>query len=369
MSWGHQWEVSWVPTVDPNRIDATVEGGINDDAGVLNVEFGQVGGAARCGLSGTEMSCLAEVLVTPIGGGCATPQASMQACSPVEPSAGNPGGQRESAGSCAANSFTPDTLVLMADGSRRPIALVQAGDQVLATDPVTGRTEARSVTALIVGGGLKDLVEVTVDVDGAIGSATGAVVATAGHPFWVDERGSWINAGDLRAGDDLQAPSGGSHEVLATRSHRAVQRVHNLTVDGLQTYYVLAASTPVLVHNCGEAIVHLDRQAGHASITVRHGDDVLHTEQAGRSGTRAVAQEFDGELSGFRLDVRILLPNASRARSFQDVTLGRDLGAYDETNRSCITYCAEVLQQGRVQGIPIDEGSIAITRWLVRRHG
>ncbi|WP_110945800.1 hypothetical protein [Streptomyces avicenniae] len=27
--------------------------------------------------------------------------------------------------------------------------------------------------------------------------------------------------------------------------------VHNLTIEGIHTYYVLAAETPVLVHNCG----------------------------------------------------------------------------------------------------------------------
>jgi hypothetical protein len=102
---------------------------------------------------------------------------------------------------------------------------------------------------------------------------------------------------------------------------------------------------------------------------VRHGDDVLHTEQAGVSGTRAVPQIFDGELSGYGINVRIPLPNASRARSYQDVTLGQDLGAYDEATRSCVTYCAEVLRAGGVQGIPMEEGSWEITKWLIRQHG
>ncbi len=43
-------------------------------------------------------------------------------------------------------SFAGGTLVLMADGSQRPIAQVRAGDRVIATDPRTGRRSARGVT-------------------------------------------------------------------------------------------------------------------------------------------------------------------------------------------------------------------------------
>ncbi|SCF35132.1 intein N-terminal splicing region/RHS repeat-associated core domain-containing protein [Micromonospora matsumotoense] len=268
------------------------------------------------------------------------------------------------------NSFTGDTKVLMADGSHKPIRDVKLGDRVLATDPTTGRTAPRVVTALIVGSGTKQLVDITVTVDGPQGSRAETITATAGHPFWIADQHQWREAKDLKPGYTFETADHRPAAVAATHHRTQPEVVHNLTVDTLHTYYVVAGNTPVLVHNCGgEAIVHLDRQAGHASITVRQGDDVLHTEQAGRPGTRAVAQEFDGELSGFRLDVRIPLPNASRARSYQDVTLGQDLGAYDEMTRSCITYCAEVLQQGGVQGIPIQEGSIAITKWLLRQHG
>ncbi|MGA5343930.1 polymorphic toxin-type HINT domain-containing protein [Streptomyces variabilis] len=216
----------------------------------------------------------------------------------------------------------------------------------------------------------KQLVDITLDTDGPTGSETSTLTATDGHPFWVPALQQWMDAGDLKSGQWLQTSAGTWVQITAVRHHTQSTAVYNLTVDDLHTYYVLAGTTPVLVHNCGgEAIVHLDRTAGHASITVRHGDDVLHTEQAGVPGTRAVAQKFVGELSSFRVDVRIPLPNASRARSYQDVTLGQDLGAYDEATRSCITYCAEVLKQGGVKGIPIEEGSLEVTKWLLRQHG
>ncbi|WP_460407308.1 RHS repeat-associated core domain-containing protein, partial [Actinophytocola sediminis] len=45
-------------------------------------------------------------------------------------------------------SFTGDTRVLMADGTTRPIKDIDVGDQVLATDPKTGESGARTVTAV-----------------------------------------------------------------------------------------------------------------------------------------------------------------------------------------------------------------------------
>jgi len=153
---------------------------------------------------------------------------------------------------CKVNSFVPGTEVLMADGSTKPIEDVEIGDQVLATDPVTGETGPREVVATIVGQGRKDLVELTVDTDGPAGDQTGTVVATANHPFWIDNHGRWIHAEDLRTGDDLRVAGTSQGEVLAVRSQIRYQRVHNLTINDIQTYHVLAGAAPTLVHNCPE---------------------------------------------------------------------------------------------------------------------
>lgn len=152
---------------------------------------------------------------------------------------------------CGPNSFTPDTAVVMADGSSKPIEEVNVGDRVLATDENTGKTVARPVVALIVGEGQKQLVDVTVDTDGDRGDQTGTVIATDGHPFWVVNDHRWTDAGQLRPGDRLRTPDGLLVTVLATRQHTEHRRVHNLTIDGVHTYYVMAGTTPVLVHNTG----------------------------------------------------------------------------------------------------------------------
>ncbi|WP_307706191.1 polymorphic toxin-type HINT domain-containing protein [Streptomyces sp. V1I6] len=156
-------------------------------------------------------------------------------------------------GSCSAdNSFTPGTLVLMADGSTKPIEDVKNGDKLLATDPETGETKVETVTAEIMGKGVKHLVKVTIDTDGEKGTKTETVTATEGHPFWVPEVGKWLDAKDLDRGQWLRTSAGTYVQISAIERWTAQSAtVHNLTVSDLHTYYVLAGATPVLVHNCG----------------------------------------------------------------------------------------------------------------------
>ncbi|MFI6567073.1 RHS repeat-associated core domain-containing protein [Streptomyces sp. NPDC050534] len=153
------------------------------------------------------------------------------------------------AGCAAPNSFTGDTPVLMADGTRKPIRDVAIGDTVIASDPRTGETGPRKVTSLIRGDGRKNVVDITLDTDGPTGTKTGTITATDGHPFWVPQLHQWVKAGDLVAGQWLQTSSGTWVQISAARHHVRRTAVYNLTVDELHTYYVLAAGTAVLVHN------------------------------------------------------------------------------------------------------------------------
>ncbi|GLY53153.1 polymorphic toxin-type HINT domain-containing protein [Lentzea sp. NBRC 102530] len=147
------------------------------------------------------------------------------------------------------NSFVAGTPVLMADGSTKPIEDIQLGDKVVATDPTTGETGAREVTDLIVGNGWKDLVEITVDADGSTGDRTGVVTATSNHPFWGPDRGVWLDAEDLNAGDDLRSSDGLLLQIVNVTSRTEYRKVYNLTVDGLHTFYVAAGALAILVHN------------------------------------------------------------------------------------------------------------------------
>ncbi|MEU7825493.1 polymorphic toxin-type HINT domain-containing protein [Catellatospora sp. NPDC049133] len=146
------------------------------------------------------------------------------------------------------NSFAPGTLVLMADGTTKPIEDVRVGDQVVATDPETGVTAVREVTALHENAD-ELLTDVSIRVDGVDGVST--VHTTWEHPFWVASARYWAEAADLRFGDDLRTADGVTATVLDVRNRVGQELMYNLTVADIHTYYVLAGETPVLVHNTG----------------------------------------------------------------------------------------------------------------------
>jgi RHS repeat-associated protein len=151
------------------------------------------------------------------------------------------------------NSFVPGTLVLLSDGTSKPIEQLKLGDKVKATDPETGKTTAEPVVATITGQGTKQLVDIAVTTtSGTDGSSlTAHVVATDGHPFYLPSERRWVRATDLGVDDVLQPlESRTRSRVASVARYDATVRVHNLTIRALHTYYVVAGETPVLVHNC-----------------------------------------------------------------------------------------------------------------------
>jgi RHS repeat-associated protein len=157
------------------------------------------------------------------------------------------------------NSFTPQTLVLMADGTKKPISRIKPGEKVVATDPRTGRTRVETVTGTIIGSGKKKLVELSLKVHTEkpeAGSERTIVVnritATEGHPFWVPGLRQWVTAGKLKKGQRLQTLAGDRIEITEATHRKSRLTVHNLTVNDVHTYYVMAGISPVLVHNAGD---------------------------------------------------------------------------------------------------------------------
>ncbi|GAB1688656.1 RHS repeat-associated core domain-containing protein [Krasilnikovia sp. M28-CT-15] len=141
-------------------------------------------------------------------------------------------------------SFTGDTRVLMADGTSKPIAAIKTGDKVQAADPKTGRKGARTVTHL--------WIHQDQFVKLKLGKAS--VNTTKNHPFWNDTDKVWEPSAALDPGD-LVLTADGQHVRITglTEGSDLYGRAYNLTVDDIHTYYVLAGTTPVLVHNtCGE---------------------------------------------------------------------------------------------------------------------
>ncbi|WP_405009075.1 polymorphic toxin-type HINT domain-containing protein [Kitasatospora sp. NBC_01539] len=144
------------------------------------------------------------------------------------------------------NSFPAGTLVLEADGSMVPIEQLAVGDEITATDPETGETGPRKVDATIATPDDRQFTTLTIrTADGATSSLT----ATDHHPFWSENRHQWLDAADLVAGDSLRTSTGSTVTIAKTNHWAGLQAAFNLTVRDLHTYYVLAGSTPILVHN------------------------------------------------------------------------------------------------------------------------
>ncbi|RKR88587.1 intein/RHS repeat-associated protein [Micromonospora pisi] len=144
------------------------------------------------------------------------------------------------------HSFAPGTKVVLANGQVKAIEEFDEGDQVLATNPATGETEARKVTDTHTNLD-SDLADLTIRfADGRIE----VIETTQHHPFWSQTRYAWIDAVNLQPGERLLALDKTPATVTTTRYYAGSEVMHDLTVDTDHTYYVVAGTTPVLVHNC-----------------------------------------------------------------------------------------------------------------------
>ncbi|MFG3702322.1 polymorphic toxin-type HINT domain-containing protein [Micromonospora sp. NPDC047620] len=145
------------------------------------------------------------------------------------------------------HSFPPYTRVLVPGGESRAIADLEPGDTVATTDPETGEDSAELVVATYVNTDY-DLTDVTVtDVEGD----TEVIETTGQHPFWDETDQAWVAAADLRVGHRLRTAHGEAVVVAEVDNRLGERQMHDLTVQHVHTYYVLAGDDPVLVHNCG----------------------------------------------------------------------------------------------------------------------
>lgn len=170
---------------------------------------------------------------------------------------------------CAGQSFSPDTLVLMTDGTKRPIAELKAGDRVWSVDPETGHPSGELVEAVLVDHDT-DLLDLTITNPADV---TSVVHTTAKHPFHSTARAQtassevselaattggalrpgaeWVDAKDLRPSDRLTTPFrdsvahvAGSTPVFGTAD------MWDLAVANTHAFFVATVTAAVLVHNC-----------------------------------------------------------------------------------------------------------------------
>ena len=179
------------------------------------------------------------------------------------------------------NSFTAYTLVLMADGTKKPIKDVKVGDRVLATDTATGKTTARTVQAVMVNRD-SNLYDITIKTPHGLQE----VHTTTNHPIWSDTSHAWIPAAEVDKDSRLRTLNGEvatlvvGHALAASRSN-----MWDLTVAQDHDFYVLVGPTPILVHNSGICVTSLIEKSGSPLL-------VRAAKEAGRN--EGVQREMDG---------------------------------------------------------------------------
>jgi hypothetical protein len=136
------------------------------------------------------------------------------------------------------NSFSADTEVSTKDGDT-PINLIEIGDYVLAWDESTDTLGWYEVTDTI---HHTDEVVTEVIIDGEW------IETTPEHPFYVEDKG-WVNAEDLRTGDEVRQADGTTGTVWLRWNVETSQEMYNLTVDEAHTFFV--GDGQWLVHNAG----------------------------------------------------------------------------------------------------------------------
>jgi hypothetical protein len=127
----------------------------------------------------------------------------------------------------------------MADGSKKPIEQVRAGDEVMAGDPQNGVKKPEAVQRVIVGKGLKHMFSVL--------AAGVTIVATFNHPFWVPDKQTFEWAQDLQPGEHLLLADGQTPSITSISHQDETTTVYNLSISEIHTFYV--GSLEVLVHN------------------------------------------------------------------------------------------------------------------------
>jgi len=149
---------------------------------------------------------------------------------------------------CGGESFSPGTKVLLANGRKTPISRLRRGQKVRTANTRTGKDQAGTITAVLLHHDT-NLYDLRVRARGQ----TSVISTTSNHLFW-DQAGSrWVKAAALRYGTRLRTPAGGAATVLGGHAPRDRSGwMWDLTIPGNHDFYVRAAGTAVLVHNCGD---------------------------------------------------------------------------------------------------------------------
>ena len=250
---------------------------------VARIGAGALGGGLADGIAGAGMDAASQLIGTGHIDAQHALNAGLTSAAIGAATGGAFGGLFKPKNVCA-NSFAPGTRVLMADGSTRPIQNITIGDKVKTTDPKTGTTTAQPVTMLHLNRD-HDLTDITIAPQTPAGpirklaiaaavlaAAVATISTTQHHPFWDATTHTWTNASNLQPRTStLTTPDGTPITVQTVTNHTGTRDMYNLTVDHTHTYYVVAGTTPVLVHNCGTTDVYRVSPTDRGTTELDHG--------------------------------------------------------------------------------------------------
>ncbi|WP_308367566.1 polymorphic toxin-type HINT domain-containing protein [Streptomyces sp. ISL-36] len=273
-----------------------------------------------------------------------------------EPSTGNAG---------TTCSFSPETPVLMENGSTKPIAEITAGDKVEAADEETGEANGSRTVVATWAHDDSDLIDLTVRLpDGE----TETIHTTAEHPFWDTTTHTWVPAGGLAPGHALSTPDSAVYVVKVQHTPGTATR-YNLTVNQLHTFYVLAGATPVLVHNhcgrpqgrspaAGDTLVLGLKETGDplakniGGMTLNHDDyGTRHPNADGSLGNPQWVNEVNDALKNDRVSIAV------------------DLGGVLHEDQTKFTTPAEVFAEAYRRGVKQGWQKGPGTQWEMSRVG
>ena len=135
--------------------------------------------------------------------------------------------------------FLPESPILQADGSEKPISAVRPGDRVLAYSPEGKIVQTR----------VREVLRHAVDEYVILTTERQTIKATAEHPFYVGD-GAFRTLEALKAGDVIYAREGAAlteQRILSLRRVREQVPVFNLQTDHPNTFF----AGGVVVHNKG----------------------------------------------------------------------------------------------------------------------
>lgn len=176
-------------------------------------------------------------------------------------------------------SFTPETPILMSDGTHKPIGEIKASDKVLSFDFDNNTTSESEVIEVS-----KEFVNETLEING--------VKTTFGHLFAVG-RDKWVEAGKLETGDTILrlAEHGNDLEKIKLEKpmltrHPEKVEVVNITLKSTQNFFVVGKENKFLVHNMGGMSCSDDRDPINCNCCHFHGSDDSAAPSGDRTGRR-----------------------------------------------------------------------------------